>query len=127
LIDGHDKENLHFPLSLAVFDFFLLNISFFAMNYWKRGTFELSPIYIKLLIAFYIIWLFVSLFTKKPHLNSYKNYSSALALFTKSTIFIAYCISLFVVMTGMAGFSRVHVFGTCSILFFLGIVMFSIY
>ena len=105
----------------------MLNVSFFVMNYWKRGTFELSPIYIKLLISFYIIWLFVSLFTKKPHLNSYKSYSSALALFTKSTIFIAYCISLFVVMTGMAAFSRVHVFGTFFILFFLEIVIFSIY
>jgi len=32
------------PFLLAVLDFFLLNISFFGMNYWKRGTLELSPL-----------------------------------------------------------------------------------
>jgi len=120
------KKTYISPFSLAVFDFFLLNISFFAMNYYKRGTFELSPIYVKLLIAFYIIWLFVSLFTKKYHLNSYKSYSDALILFTKSTIFIAYSISLIVVMLGLIAFSRLHIFGTCFLLLFLETTMFSI-
>jgi hypothetical protein len=59
------KKSYISPFILAVFDFLLLNVSFFGMNYLKRGTFELSPLYVKLLIAFYVIWLFVSLFTKK--------------------------------------------------------------
>ena len=121
------KKSYNFPFTLAVFDFFLLNISFFGMNYWKRGTFELSPLYLKLLISFYIIWLFVSLFTKKFHPNSYKNYSSALVLFTKSNIYIAYCISIMIVMMDLAAYSRLHVFGTCTLLFIMEAVMVSIY
>ena len=30
----------HFSFILLALDFNLLNISFFAMNYWKRGTFD---------------------------------------------------------------------------------------
>jgi len=44
------------PLILGMISFFLVNVSFFGMNYWKRGSFELSLLYVKLLIAFYFIW-----------------------------------------------------------------------
>jgi len=122
-----NKKTVNFSFLLFISDFLLLNISFFALNYWKKGTFELSPIYVKLLFVFYIIWLSVSFFTKKFHFDSYKNYSSALVLFTKSTVFIAYGISLFVIMTEMAELSRLHVFGTCAVLFVLETVMTLIY
>jgi len=68
------KKTLHFSFRLLALDFNLLNISFFLMNYWKRGTSVLSPLYLKLLIAFYIIWLVVSLLTKKFHFGSYTGY-----------------------------------------------------
>jgi response regulator of citrate/malate metabolism len=49
------KKTAHFSSILLALDFNLLNISFFLMNYWKRGTFVLSPLYLKLLIGFYIV------------------------------------------------------------------------
>jgi len=122
-----DKTKSQFSFLLLGLDFLLLNISFFVMNYWKRGVFELSPMYVKLLIAFYFIWLIGSLFTKKFNSYSYRSYSAALLLFTKSNIFIIYCISFFVVMVGMPALSRLHVFGTCAILFVLETVINSIY
>jgi hypothetical protein len=42
------KKSYQFFFKLLALDFNLLNISFFAMNYFKRGTFALSPKYIKI-------------------------------------------------------------------------------
>ena len=113
------KKSYISPLLLSFFDFFLLNVSFFGMNYWKRGTFELSLLYVKLLIAFYFIWLFVSLFTKKFRFDFGKGYWALLRLYARSTIYMLYCVALMVVITGLYGFSRLQVFGTCG-LFFIG-------
>jgi len=115
------------PFLLAVFDFFLLNISFFVMNYWKSGTLELSPRYVKLLIAFYLIWLFVSLFTKKFRFDFYKRYRALLLLLTRSTIYIAYCVAIMVVIMGLQGFSRLQVFGTFGLFFVGEVIVFSFY
>jgi len=92
-----------YPYSLAL-DFNLLNISFFLINYWKRGTFVLTPPYLKLLVAFYIIWLLVSLFTKKFHVGSYTGYWKIMLLFAKSAIFNTFILSLMVVLMGLLRF-----------------------
>jgi hypothetical protein len=113
------KKSYIFPFTLAVFDFLLLNVSFFGMNYWKRGTFELSPLYVKLLIAFYFIWLFVLLFIKKFRLDFGKGYWALLRFYARSTIYMVYCVALMVVIMGLYRFSRLQVFGTCG-LFFIG-------
>ena len=121
------KKTSHFSFVLLALDFNLLNISFFLMNYWKRGTFVLSPMYLKLLIAFYIIWLFVSLVIKKFHFGSYTGYWDVILLFTKSAIFNAFTLSFMVVLMGLPVFSRIHVFGTCAFLFLMNLTIFSIY
>ena len=115
------------PFILAVFDFFLFNVSFFGMNYWKRATFDLSPLYVKLLFAFYFIWLFVSLFTKKFRFDFYKSYRVLMFLITRSTIYVVYCVALMVVITGLHGFSRLQVFGTCGLFFVAEVIAFSLY
>ena len=113
------------PFILGLISFLLLNISFFAMNYWKRGTFELSPLYFKLLMAFYFIWLFVSLFTKKFRFDFYKSYGALMLLLTRSTIYMVYCAALMVVIMGLYGFSRLQVFGTCGLFFIGEVILFS--
>ena len=125
----NQMSNLKRNTSLLAFfvDFILLNISFFVLNYFKRGNFKLSPAYIKLLIAFYIIWIFVSLFTKKFRVDTCKSYFRWLLLYTKSIIFIAYSISFMVVIMGLAAFSRLYIFGTCVMLLILEILLFTIY
>ena len=113
------------PFILGLISFLLLNVSFFGMNYWKRGFFVLSPLYFKLLIAFYFIWLFVSLFTKKFRFDFYKSYRALMLLLTRSTIYVVYCVALMVVIMGLHGFSRLQVFGTCSLLFIGEVIIFS--
>ena len=115
------------PFILGLISFFLLNISFFGMNYWKRGTFELSPLYIKLLAAFYFIWLFVSLFTKIFRFDFSRSYRELISLVTRSTLYMVYCLAFMVVIIGLGGFSRLHIFGTCGLLFLMEFVVFSVY
>ena len=122
-----NNQNSHFSIRLLVLDFLLLSISFFLINFWKRGTIVLSLDYVKLLFAFYFIWLIVSLLIKKHDFVSYKSYADSIILFGKSAVFNAYVVSLMVVILGLPVFSRVHIFGTCLILFFLNVLIFSIF
>ena len=115
------------PFLLGLISFFLLNVSFFGMNYWKKETFALSPLYVKLLIVFYGIWLFVSLFTKKFRFDFYQSYRALMLLLTRSTIYILYCVALMVVVMGLHGFSRLQVFGTCGLFFIGEVIVFSLY
>jgi len=66
------------PVVLGVVDFCLLNLAFFLMNYWKRGSFELDIRYGKLLLAFYGIWLVIALANKKFQWREYAGLDSGL-------------------------------------------------
>jgi len=121
------KKSYISPFSLAVFDFFLLNISFFGMNYWKRGTFDLSPMYIKLLIAFNLICPTVSILMKKFNPDTYREYRDAIMLLVKSVVITGYIVCLMVVFMGLFAFSRLHIFGTLCLFLFGEIIVFTIY
>ncbi len=111
----------------CVLDFGLLNAAFFVLNYWKRGTFDLSSSYFNLLIGCYVIWFFVSIFTKKFKVGSYSSYWDCIALYVRSGLYGAYCAAFIVVMWGLSEYSRLHVFGTWGILVLLEGVIFSVY
>ena len=117
------KKTAHFSFKLLALDFNLLNISFFALNYWKRGTFAFSPAYLKLLFGFYIIWLGVSILIKKFRFDPSTSYWDAIILYTKSAILNAYCVSVMVVLWHLTGFSRVHIYGTCALLFLMNTII----
>ena len=121
------KKSYQFFFKLLAVDYLLLNVSFLLMNYWKRGTLVLSPMYLKLLFAFYFIWLLVSLFTKKFHPNYFKNYRDMIFVLIKNSLFNVYCVSIMVVIMGLPAFSRFHIFGTLVILIFLELIIFAIY
>ena len=87
----------------------------------------LSPVYLKLLFTFYIIWLGVSLIIKKFHFDPYASYWDAMLLYAKSAILNAYCVSVMVVLMHLTGFSRLHIYGTCALLFIMNVAIFSIY
>lgn len=111
----------------AVADFVLLSISFFIVNYVKRGTFKLSPDYFRLLFLFHFIWFFVFLLTKKFRIFAYQHYLKGLLLHIKSILFITYFISSYIVISGQTAYSRTHIFGTCLVFFVLGILLFSLF
>lgn len=90
---------------LCVSDFVLLNVSFFALNYWKRGTFDLSSRYFRLLLAFYGIWFVVSLLTRKFRFRASGGYWDGIALYVRSGLYGAYCAAFMVVMLGLSAYS----------------------
>ncbi len=104
------------PFVLGLVDFCLLNVAFFALNWWKRGSFDLSPGYVKLLFAFYGIWIIVSLSTKKFRLREYEGLGRGIWTLGRSGLYLGYCVAIMVVLLGLYGYSRGQVFGTCLIL-----------
>jgi lipopolysaccharide/colanic/teichoic acid biosynthesis glycosyltransferase len=116
-----------YPFLLCVLDFVLLNVSFFALNYWKRGTFDLSSRYFNLLIAFYVIWFLVAIFTKKFRVSSYGSYWNCIALYVRSGFYGIYCAAFVVVMFSFSEFSRLHAFGTWALLSIQEGVIFTLY
>lgn len=116
------------PFILGLISFFLLNISFFAMNYWKRGTFTLSPFnYVKLLVAFNLIWLMVSILMQKFNHNAYRVYKDSIILLVKSVVITGYLVCFMVVFMGLFAFSRLHIFGTLVLFLFGEICILTIY
>jgi hypothetical protein len=112
---------------LFLVDFCLFNLSFFIGNLIKRGTLVLSGKYLSLLVLCYICWFVASFTGRKFEQNSFKNYKAGLFCFAKSTLYIAYCISFAVVLLGVPGFSRIHIFSTCLGLFVLEYSVWSLY
>ena len=58
-----------FSILLLIIDLLLVNAAFMLMNYFKRDTFALSLIYLKLLIAYNFFAVAISLFTRKYFVN----------------------------------------------------------
>lgn len=127
LFEGQTRSSAALSFLLALADFFLLNAAFFSLNYLKRGTLELSPSYFKLLMAFYGIWLLVSLGTKKFRFRPLKGYRHTMWAISKAGLYLAYFMALMVVLMGLYAFSRAHVFGTCLILIVSEWVFFSLF
>ena len=111
---GEIKLTRKLPLFLlVVVDFALLNLAFFLVNYWKQGSFDVSTRCGKLLIAFYGIWLIVSLTHKKFRVEGYEHFLSGLWKVMRSGVYLTYFVALMVVFMGLYSFSRGQVFGTC--------------
>jgi len=119
--------NLKVSFKYWVVDFFLLFVSFFVVGYLKHGRFLLVHPYEDLLVTFLGFWLLVSLFTKKFDAARYVHYWRSLFELARNCVFILFCISFYIVLTGFTEFSRVQVFGTCGVLFGLEAVIFSVY
>ena len=75
-VDGYWKQRISARLLVA--DFMLFNISFFALNYYKRGAINLDQHYEKLLLIFYGLWAISSLITRKFDKDTARNYWNAL-------------------------------------------------
>jgi hypothetical protein len=104
-------------LVLSVSDFLLITFVFFIVNYFKRGTFDLSPEYEKLLLVIYGLW-FVTAFITRKFDSGFRNYYYAMAQWTKAVVFMAATVAVFVFAFGLFDYSRFQVFG-----FFLFLIL----
>lgn len=62
------------PFLLGLGDFLLLNGAFWAVNAWKGAGWALSGRNRNLLLAFWGMWLLVSLFTRKFRIHRWGGY-----------------------------------------------------
>ena len=122
------RKALHFYIQTFFIDFMFLNVVFFGLHYYRRGTFVLSQIfYVKLLIAFYFIWMLVSYFTKKFQLRSYSAWSDVFMIVSKNALFLAYGVSLMIVILDLTFFSRLQIYGTVFFLYIGEFVLFTLF
>jgi Ca2+/Na+ antiporter len=121
------NENSKTSFKYLFADFCLLIAAFLAMNYFKRGTFVVSPEYNTLLILSLSMWLLVSLLTKKFQYESYAKYSHGLLVLIRADLFLLFCIAFVVVIFNMHMYSRLHIFGMCALLFLMETVILTSY
>ena len=107
------KRNITFHL----FGFIVLNSCYFLMNYAATGKWHLDDHYLKLMILMNFIWAFLSWWKKKYDFARYKTFRDGLYVLAKTTLFMLYLTLLFIVLLWLTGFSRLHVFGTFTLLF----------
>jgi len=119
--------DLKMSFKYLVVDFLLLIGAFFAVNYLKTGTLDLIHPYEKLLVVFLGFWFLVSLLTKKFHPELYVKFWPSVFNLLRANVFIVFCISFFVVITGFTEFSRIQIFGTCGLLFAAEAIILTIY
>jgi len=105
---------------IGLIDFLLLNIALVSVHLIKRGSLELSALYIKLFVVFYLVWLGTSLAMKKFKQIAGRTFFEALVLIVKSNIVMVYLVSFFIVLWAhLTAVSRMQTFGVCCALFLL--------
>ena len=108
-------------------DAFLLNFCFFIIYFIRTYRLTLSANYVKLFIAVNLVWLPVSLFTRKFSLNEYRDFTSSFSTILKSTAYMTYVLSSVIIIGELTVFSRTHVFGTCVLYGLVQLTAMSIY
>lgn len=113
---------------ICFIDFLLLNVALFSVQFIKRGSFELTSIYIKLFIIFYFAWIGVSLFMRKFQQVFGRTFFESLVLIIKSNIVIVYLVSFSIVLWAhLTVVSRMQAFGVCGAFCILELVGFPLF
>ncbi len=112
---------------LLIFDFLLLNFSFLAINYFKRGSFNLNPGYAELLIIICGVWIVASLITRKFDKDHAQDIYNALTACIKSLVLIVVGMSVLIYALRIQYYSRLQIFGTIAMLFFFEIFLYIFY
>ena len=113
-------------IRLAGIDAILLSLSFFWVNQIKRGSLGLPHGYGLLLVLFYLCWVVSGLVGKKFVPDEYGGYVKGAGVLLKSGLYLTYVIVFLVVISGWGWYSRVQIFATCGMLFFLEMAVWSL-
>jgi lipopolysaccharide/colanic/teichoic acid biosynthesis glycosyltransferase len=108
-------------------NFLLVGFSFLVLNFFKRDSFFLSSQYLKLFFCFYVIWLISVYITNKYQIQNFVSPKAALFTIIKSNSFLLYGLAILMVLMGLTGFSRLHVFGSCCLLASLELAFFLLF
>ena len=125
---GHTvKPHYSFSIRRFLADLLLVMAAFYLLNYFKRGTFVLSPEYEKALLMVLGVWFVSSIYTGKFASRRYPNYIHAITPYIKAVIVSVMLMSVLVFFFRMFYFSRLQIFGTFFSLGFAEILLHFFY
>lgn len=108
-------------------DLFLVFVSFFIINFFKRGGPVLPPEYDKLLLIIVGLWFFASMITKKFHINTHLNYYFNLWQWLKAGFLMMAFTSVFIFGFRLFHYSRFQGFGTVLLLMLMEMILITLY
>jgi lipopolysaccharide/colanic/teichoic acid biosynthesis glycosyltransferase len=108
-------------------DLIIFIISFFLINYFKRGNFLFPHEYEEIFLILLGSWFVISLFTRKFNGHDYRNIYYAIAPFVKSFIILFSTIAVIVFLFRLFLYSRTQIFGTLALMFILEILLYYLY
>lgn len=120
-------ENNKIPLRYIIAEIFLVICSFFLMNIFKNETLLLTENYTKLLILYFITWLGTSSFNSKFDKSSFVSLNRLFSTLIRSSLFHLYILTFVLVILDLFEFSRLHILGSCFILFLFELALYLYY
>ncbi|MEE4364896.1 MAG: sugar transferase, partial [Desulfotignum sp.] len=111
---------------IVCIDFLLLNAAFFISHFFKQNTIRLDDAYTKLLLLFYLSWWVSGMIGKKFRISSFLAFGPGMWTCLLSSLYLLYLVSFMVVVLGVTGFSRLHIFGTCLLLSGLEVTLWGV-
>jgi len=112
---------------LLVIDGLLVLISFVIMNYLKRDSFYILPMYEQVILVTYGLWLPTSIITKKYIRNNFGSFYDAYTPCIKAFFIMAASLAVMIFAFRLFYFSRLQVFGTLVILLGFEAVVYYLY
>ena len=121
------KTGLNFSGFLMASDFMLVGISFFLVNYLKRGHFEFPPDYEKLILIIYAVWFGVSLGTRKFVNQNFQSFGHGVWPWLKALFLMVAVLSVLLFGLRLFYFSRIQALGTILVLGILELSLYRLY
>ncbi len=116
-----------FSIKVFIFDLIIFLISFFTINYFKRGVFTLPDEYEKIFLVLLGSWFVISLFTRKFNKHDYRNIYYAVAPFVKSFIILFATMAVIIFAFRLFYYSRTQIFGTLSLMIIIEAISYYLY
>jgi hypothetical protein len=122
---NYDVSPEQYPVHyrLLVSDLILLIVSFWVVNWLKRGHLGLPPEYSKLLLITIALWFFTSLATRKFVTGAFKNGYDAFWQWQKAGVIMLSGMAVLVFAFRLFYYSRFQAFGTVLLLMILECVL----
>jgi lipopolysaccharide/colanic/teichoic acid biosynthesis glycosyltransferase len=116
-----------FSFKVFFADIIIFIISFFLVNYFKRGNFLLTREYEEIFLVLLGVWFIVSLFTRKFNAHDYRNIYYAIAPFIKSFIIMFATMAAVVFAFRLFVYSRTQIFGSLLFMVILEVLLYYLY
>lgn len=108
-------------------DFTLISVSFFLVNYVKRGTFLISEDYVILLLSFYSAWWISSVLARKFPLTRPNSLKQGLLPFCRAFVYMLLLLLFGIFILKFFQYSRFIVLATLIVYMFLEVAAYTIF